>query len=313
MEEINICFTFDDNYAKYCATAMASILVNRKDNYKINFYLITDSIKEESKQKLLKFQEQYKDITINFKIINIDDFSFADKISTSPHITKSGFYRLFLPDLLINIDKVLYLDCDLLIRRDIKEIYQNNIENYSVAGVADRLEELCANLRNYDFKKYPYFNSGVLLFNLKIMREKNTINDFLVYAEENKNNIQFGDQDIINGVLHKDTLKISTKYNNYRKSKIKNYKIFLDTYNNRIITHYTGSEKPWFPYINPLKQWEFLKYLKYSNFSYSKSYCLKSLYMGLISLIFKKYKIEKNNGYIVLKYKFFKLKIKEIN
>ena len=137
MEEINICFTFDDNYAKYCATAMASILVNRKDNYKINFYLITDSIKEENKQKLLKFQEEYGDINIEFTSIKEEDINIVKNISTHSYLSIASFYRLLLPNALNSIDKILYLDCDILINADVKKLFANEMKNKIIGAVED--------------------------------------------------------------------------------------------------------------------------------------------------------------------------------
>ena len=111
--------------------------------------------------------------------------------------SKTIFYRLLLQDILPNENKVLYLDCDTLVYKDLNEIYNYNIADKYYTGM---LEEENRNIKGYIIKYY--INSGVLLINLDNLRKDNIYTKIIEYLTMNNNTLTFHDQDTINAVCN---------------------------------------------------------------------------------------------------------------
>ena len=118
MKEYNICLSCDNNYAQYAGVVIASILLNSDDKSFFNFYILDGNIEQENKDKIEKLKE-IKDFNLNFISIDENLFEVYKKIGTHSYISLSAYYRLKLASLLPKIDKVLYLDCDVIINSNL--------------------------------------------------------------------------------------------------------------------------------------------------------------------------------------------------
>ena len=159
---INIAYACNDNYVLPLCCAIKSVLTNLKDSgYFVCIHVLCSNTLSHKNKNLIKTIED-KSSKIDF--VKVDDNLFSKfHLEKNTHITRETYYRYLLPDLLENIDKVLYLDCDTVALNDISEIFNINIDDYYIAGVSDFSE--------YAFKKRlslnKYCNAGMLLFNLK--------------------------------------------------------------------------------------------------------------------------------------------------
>ena len=114
--QINIVFASDDNYAQHIAVVIASIMAKTKE--KVCFYVINDNISKDKIEKLKNTADTFK-IKIEFITVSEDKFS---NVYLSGHVSKAAYFRLALADILPNdIEKVIYLDVDLLVYDDIKK------------------------------------------------------------------------------------------------------------------------------------------------------------------------------------------------
>lgn len=249
---INICFASDDNYAMPTGTAIASILKNAAKEDELSIYIIESGITQQNKDKILALKS-IKDCNIQFVPASNCDFSQYAKVTTCPHITIPAYYRLKVASLFPHLDKILYLDGDLVVKKSLKELYNENITDYICAGVRVIRDE-----KGKDVYDKLHVNSGVLLFNLKKMREENTEEVLAKYAIKNIDNIKNGDQDIINFALEGKIKEIDSKYN----IQTCNCYYISDYSMDYTIIHYIGPTKPWkFGSFMPFKS-EFFKYLK---------------------------------------------------
>lgn len=232
LNRINICLSCDENYAQYAGVVIASILANSKADEDIFIYILDGNISELSKSKILSLKS-IKDCSIEFVEVNEKDFEDYKNIPNHDYISISTYFRLKLATLLPEIDKIIYLDCDVIVCESLKELYNLNLGNNIFGGVLD----IDLRLRNNP----KYVNAGVLLMDLTKVRQYGIENQFLEYTQKNWQNIQLGDQGVINDVLRDKILNIPEKFNVQSECYIRR-----STFTKApVIVHFIGGKKPW--------------------------------------------------------------------
>jgi len=252
---INVCISCDDNYAKYAGVVIASILLSADKKDDLYFYILDGGISDEAKVKINQLK-QIKDCIINFVPIDESQFDLYKNIPTHKYISMAAYYRLKLTELLPKTERVIYLDCDTIVRKSLCEFFNTDLgnDNY-IAGVMDaRVKYKPA------WKGKTYINSGVLLMDLDKIRRDNIGNVFYNYTKEHYDEIKTGDQDIINFTL-KDKIKIVDDSWNVQVSSFLSRSSFTkDPY----IIHYIARQKPWiFGSYNHFKN-EYFKVLEHT-------------------------------------------------
>ena len=205
----------DGHYSVWVGTVMQSILEHTDS--KLCFHILHDeTVSEENKRKLKQVAHQKGD-SIQFHFI---DTAIFDDVKERLHrFTVGTMFRLILPEILPNLDKIIYLDADLFVNGDIKELWDVDIREYCLAGVIDE----GVDIHNYPriLNKYPkikkesYFNAGVLYINLKKLREfgnlKKLVVDFLIENPE----AGLPDQDALNVIFHNKVLYLDGSWNRF--------------------------------------------------------------------------------------------------
>jgi len=249
---IRIVTVTNDIYAKHLAVMLKSLLKNKKSINPIKIYVINSNISDSNIALLKKTVKKYG-AKIKFKNI---DTSLYSGFSTLEYITLETYYRLSIPDLFEDrIDKVIYLDSDIILNKDISKLWNIDVSEYYLGAVED---SWVRNSRNSDLgmpENSKYFNAGVLLINLKKWREHDIKNQVIDYINTNPSTIKFCDQDALNAVLHDKWLYLDTKWNYQTYHYMTNPNSGTDP----AIIHYTGGGKPWNS-NHPLKKY----YYKYS-------------------------------------------------
>ena len=275
---INICISCDDNYVRYAGVVMASVLYNASESDDLSFYVLDGGISEDSKQKMLSLKT-IKDCEINF--VSIDESLFEDfkKVTTHKYISIAAYFRLKLPSLLPDIDRIIYFDCDVVINSSLKKLFNTDMENHPIAGVVDIKKKIV--------KINPgYVNSGVLLLDLKKMRELNIENEFYIYTKDNFETIKCGDQEIINAVCKGDIKILENKWN----VQISNFTNRSDYMKNPAIIHYVSKNKPWQFGSYSYRKELFYKYFQLTPWKYDKKEYFMQRYIGEIYSWFRYFK-----------------------
>lgn len=188
---INIAYAFDANNYHYIAhVSMKSIMLSQKKNTYIIFHmLVPPSIKKEEKEVIDKVCQQHKNCEI--KYFEMDErYKGLNTIGALKWST-AIYYRLRLPDLLTNEKKILYLDCDTLIYKDLTELYNYNINGKYFTGMLEPRNEI----KNY-------INTGVMLFNLEELRQGNIIKKIEEYLFKHNFKLTLPVNDSLNRVCH---------------------------------------------------------------------------------------------------------------
>ena len=252
-----LCST-DKNYIMPTGVMMKSVSVNNADE-NICFHVIVDeSVTWWHKRQLRSVVKHNSRHTVQFHFFDdtwIDSYPRIGEVKGN-YMTKSTYYRLFVTKMLSeDIDKIIYLDGDIVVVKSLKKLWELDITDYAIAGVTDMSERLHDYKRlGYDYSD-GYFNAGVLIINLKYWREHRVIDDFMNIILNQTERIKLHDQDILNIVFHARKKILPLKYNFQNGFLYK--KIFAEfdfpkyekeisaTVSNYVIIHYSCSLKPW--------------------------------------------------------------------
>lgn len=271
--EINICLSTDDNYIQHTATVVASILYNANTAHTYHFYILSTQLSEANKTKFNALKK-IRSCKIDYPVLDEKLLSPFKKVKMHPHLTLATFNRLLIPLLFPNIDKMIYIDSDLVVLSDISDLNDIDIENYYFAGVKDANSKALVKKHGYS-EKYEYINAGVIIINCKALRKNDYFNKMLMQI--GKIEAKTGDQDFINYCFHKKIKLISYKWNMYHKFHFESYggkqpledRDYADAVQNPKIVHFVGPDKPWNPgSCHPYKE-EYIKYLAMTPWSYT--------------------------------------------
>lgn len=226
----------DGHYSVWVGTAMQSI-IDHTDS-KLCFHILHDeTVSEENKRKLAQVAHQKGDVVEFYKIDHTEFECIKDCTQT---FTIGCMFRCMLAELLPNLSKIIYLDADLFVNRDIKELWDVDIREYCLAGVVD---EGVINFSIPDIlNEYPniyrnqYFNSGVLFMNLDKIREKGHLKELVVDFLVNNREATYPDQDALNVLFHNKILYLDSSWNRFVSLHREDNKDNLDN----AVFHYAG-------------------------------------------------------------------------
>lgn len=247
---INILVTLDSTYLKPLRVMLQSLFLNNPHrNFKI--FIMHSEIKTEE----LHLLEQF--IHVNGSklfSIQVDGKHFQDA-PVLMHYTKEMYYRLlafkFLPK---DLNRILYLDPDILVLNSVDELYEMDMEDNLFAAASHEkisIKEI-NQIRLLPYELDAYYNSGVLLMNLKEHRKVIKEDDIFKFVEENKKKLILPDQDILNALYSKYIKKLDETIYNYDArfysyyKLISNDKLDMDyVINHTVFLHFCGKKKPW--------------------------------------------------------------------
>ncbi len=206
---MEIVYASDDNFAEMMGISILSLLDNNKGE-KIRFHILDGGISRENKAILNKISEKYQ-----AEMFFVDVKNMLDPDMKQRRGSLSTFSRLYLDKFLPrDIEKILYLDCDTLILKSLKDFYGTDVSGYFFAGVNDCVSK--AHIKAVGLEGGGnYMNAGVLLINLGKWREENASEKFIEFSKTHNNNVLYADQGIINGVFGKASLMMPPEYNCY--------------------------------------------------------------------------------------------------
>ena len=253
-----VVYITDENYVMPTCISIIS-LQKRGGCNKYRIYILIDGLSKKSVEILQNLENSNTEILLI--TVNADRYSLlASKcISKEIHVSPVAIYKFNIPNILPE-DKVLYLDSDIIINQSIEDLFETDVSESYIAAVDDMGD----NVRNGEselayrigLKSGHYFNSGVMLLNLKMMRKDEIPKALFEYREKGAN--YFMDQDALNYVLSKRRISLDCKYN-FMSSALRLYdledinnlfcrekfKSIDDCINSQTILHLTDKAKPW--------------------------------------------------------------------
>lgn len=291
MPNIKICYAPDNNYAIPCSISIQSVMNTISNDISVKFLILDGGLTDDNKNIITQIIGLHKNAIVEFVKVNDKEFSeyYTEAWKTS------ATYRFKIDSLLKNYDKVLYLDCDIIVNKSIAELYNIDLGNNIIAMVPD----IWYKKQNTRFpkKKQPYFNTGVCLFNLELFRKENISEKLISYYKTNQASIIYPDQDPINVILDNRILELDYKYNwcwNWDKNEYFE-EHGVTNIEDAVIIHYIFN-KPWWStniHIASEKYFDIIKTIpreirkKYSSFKERRIIAYKYFYLFCLLPIFK--------------------------
>lgn len=239
---IPIFFAIDDGYIPFLAVAIKSLIENASKEYEYIIKVLHTNVKEKNVRKIKKFETE----NVNIEFVNLSYYikKVQDKLYTRDYYTNTTYFRMFLPELYPQYDKVLYLDSDIVVLGDISQLYNTEIGTNLVAAAPDDIIQYNKVFQEYAEKvvgvvKYQnYFNAGILLMNLDQLRKFNFQDKFLYLLGTVKFSVA-QDQDYLNRLCKGRVTLIN---NQWDIMPVINRKINKEDIK---IIHYNFAYKPW--------------------------------------------------------------------
>jgi lipopolysaccharide biosynthesis glycosyltransferase len=245
---IRVLFCCNPTYYQHLAVTLVSLLENNRNN-RVEVHLILSARDAPLEAKLWRSLKSFQNFTLEIHELPISDYAhfFVDN-----HVTVDTYSRIFAADILSpDIDKILYLDCDLVVLDDLRDLWSTDISAHVLAAVP---EPYCAFRREFlqipDNR--PYVSAGVILMNLRRWRAEGLARRLSQFIETHGSSLWYWDQDAINAVLYDAILPLHHRWNvqaQIYKSKWRRYrrseKDVRDACRRPAILHYSTSEKPW--------------------------------------------------------------------
>ncbi len=227
----------DGNYCSWLGITMQSIIEHTKA--KVEFHIMhDDTLTLENKRRLIHIASKAGHKT---QFHRIDESCFSSQNSQMGIYTIGALFRILLPEVCSDLSRIIYLDSDLLVNCDIKDLWDTDIRDYCLAAVPDddivTGKVWAAPVAKGQMKREGYFNSGVIYMNLeKIRRMGNMREEVVRYIEENTDT-NLPDQDALNVIYQNETLLLEEKWNRFAKyvSRDKEKKLA------ECIYHYVGT------------------------------------------------------------------------
>ena len=252
MATLNILFTLDRNYLPPLRVMLVSLLMNNPGE-EFHIYLAGDGLTQEDWDGLDALCARFGAV---LHPVAIDERWF-DEAPTLRYYSRAMYYRLLAAQMLPeSLDRILYLDPDMLVIGSLRALYDTDMGDYLYAasihhGLVD-LSTPVNRIRLSTQDAEGYFNSGMLLMNLPQIRKSVRPQDIFAYVEQNRALLVLPDQDVLNGLYGERILELDEKLYNYDARKYNGYLLASQgeadmdyVIANTRILHFCGKRKPW--------------------------------------------------------------------
>lgn len=260
--EVSVVMAANDAFVPVLSVCIRSLFLNAKMTRMYHVYVLHQDISKENREKLIgELQGDNRKITF----INVSKWMSQKELKGKNHITKETYYRFCIPELFKRYNKVLYLDCDMVICDDVGKLFDTDMGLCAIGAACDVDFIGQCNGANKDTIHYcretlrlrnplSYFQAGVLLFHIANFRKITGTKDLLRLAVTTDYN--YSDQDILNVVCEGQVHFLPLRWNvltnsGNRVEKVISYvpHTLLEEYEEArkkpSIIHYAGADKPW--------------------------------------------------------------------
>lgn len=251
---MNILVTVDNKYLSHLRIMLGSLFFNNpEENFQI--YMIGEKVTEEDMEKIAVYCAEHGSVLHPLEV----ETTVFENAPVIRYYSQAMYYRLlaaeFLPE---SLERVLYLDPDILVIGKVRPLYEQEFSDELFAAAMHNgltgISGYVSKLRLPNYETDQYFNSGVLLMNLPKMRQEVKTDDIFQFVEKYKSLLVLPDQDILNGLYGDKILSLDETVWNYDVRQYEKYRFLSQgeqnmdwVMENTVILHFCGKNKPWNP------------------------------------------------------------------
>lgn len=266
---VPIVVNFNEAYSHVAAACLQSIISNTSSDFNYDIFILGNKVSEKSLNRYRNMCDEYSNINITY--IDISQELFIEKLSVNQYFSIETYFRLFVPKIFSQFEKVIYLDVDMIVNKDLSELMDVEFNEECIAAVPCYVMQAfienkvvsnseTGNLITSEYlEKYlgikdtqSYIQAGLIIFNIKNLNEFGFVNKII---DELDKIYWFLDQDIINKILNGRIKILPFNWNVMHGNDDVNKFIsllplneknkYLEARQSPCIVHYAGPEKPW--------------------------------------------------------------------
>jgi lipopolysaccharide biosynthesis glycosyltransferase len=235
-DEPQVLCACDERYLPHAATMLCSLLEHNRVS---RIHLFYSEVNSAELLKLESLVGKYNSEVAFYKIMPAD----LDNLHVDTWASLAVYYRLLAPRLLpADVNKILYLDSDIIIRKPLAALWNLDLAGKALAAVANYEDDARRALGLPEDARY--FNSGVLLINLKFWRERDVAANAIAYVRANPHKVQYWDQDALNATLINQWIELSPYWNSQCEAH-GTRDVGSQKLNGPAIVHFCTPDKPW--------------------------------------------------------------------
>lgn len=242
-EHIPVFCATDENYAPFASLTMRSVLMHTQSF--IDFYIMDGGIKEKTKKQIDEDLKSFPNKSLHFVDMTKYDLNQFPNIAS---FTTNTFSRYFIPNIAPQIKKAIYLDVDIIVKKDITELYNQDLEDFALAAFPESrfAKTVLIRLKKDIFSSYAgtsYFNAGVLLLDVQKLIAMDFTKKAVDLTAMLYHKLILPDQDVLNIMFENNYKQLDCRFNLMAHAKANINKAGLLS-SDPVIIHYT-SFKPW--------------------------------------------------------------------
>lgn len=236
---VPLVFCFDANFAAFATTAIASALSNADAFYRV--YCLFSGEDDQFPQQLRALAQRYRCELVQ---VPVPKESFAEwRIDAGRHFSPANYYRLLIPEL-IPEDRLIYLDCDLLVTCGLSDLYAHDLEGNWLGACRDPKGGQTTQMPLAPGE--PYVNSGVLLLDAKALREHRPMPVIVDYYKRFEAGVTWVDQCLINKFAEGRKAILPDRWNvQFNQIEAEQIDAVVDRFDRQAVFHFSGPIKPW--------------------------------------------------------------------
>ena len=240
-KEVPVFFACDDGYVDYMTVCMRSLIANTSLQNEYRLYVLHTDISEQHKEQIRHLERQ--NVTIEFVDVSTPLSRIEKKLSLRDYYSNTTYYRIFIPNLFPEYDKVIYIDSDTIVLKDIALLYHYQLGDNYIGAIRDQLvlhEDIFGDYTEkvLGISREAYFNAGVVLLNCHQFRKRNLLKEFIDLI----NTYSFvvaQDQDYLNTICKEHVRWLDGRWNAQTSRKV----LYAD--DQIALLHYNLASKPW--------------------------------------------------------------------
>ena len=241
LNEIPVFYAVDDKYIPFLAVSLGSLIANTTESNNYAIKVLTTGISNENIEKIKKYEKE--NVTIEFVNLSKQLEEIKDKLYTRNYFSNTTCFRLFIPEIYPEYNKAIYIDSDTVVLEDIAKLYSDDMGDNLISAVSDGAVQSIDIFKDYVEKVVGvsdynyYFNAGMIVMNLKELREYKFQEKFLYLLEKIRFEVA-QDQDYLNRLCKGRVKLIDSSWNTMPIMGIQDKQ--------PKIIHYNLGAKPWY-------------------------------------------------------------------